>query len=93
MGKDRLRNPVIPSPIDYTPKGNKGTKEVTLTFSPCLNCHKTILEGYYGRWGNGGVCSKTCNEAQMKKRLDEGERNEEMALRSRDPAGAQLPCD
>lgn len=24
-------------------------------------CGKTILEGYYARWDNGGVCSKDCN--------------------------------
>ena len=35
-----------------------------LTFSPCLFCGKAITDGYYGRFGGGGVCSKTCNTAQ-----------------------------
>lgn len=61
----RLSNPVI----DYRSKAER-EKEPTLLFSPCLNCNKDILDGYYGRWGQGGVCSKTCNEAQMNKRFN-----------------------
>lgn len=67
----RISNPVI----DYTPKrkGEGGEKEVTLQFTPCIHCGKAIMEGYYGRFGNGGVCSKTCNTAQAQKPLDFGE--------------------
>jgi hypothetical protein len=58
-------NPVIP---DYTPRGEKGKKEeIKLTFSPCCNCGKSITDGYYGRYGDGGVCSKTCNTIQEAK--------------------------
>ena len=60
-------NPVIP---DYTPRSSKTTTssaEVTLTFSPCCNCGKVITDGYYGRYGDGGVCSKTCNTIQEAK--------------------------
>jgi len=35
--------------------------------SPCLNCGKAITDGYYGAFGEGGVCSKTCNTAQSLK--------------------------
>ena len=37
----------------------------------CCECGKRILDGYYGRYGDGGVCSKTCSILHMKKR--EGE--------------------
>lgn len=58
-------NPVIP---DYTPKSEKGKKEeVSLIFKPCCNCGKKITDGYYGRYGDGGVCSKTCNIVQEQK--------------------------
>lgn len=52
----RLSNPVIPG---YTPKSERA-KEVTLTFEPCCICGKAITQGHYGRWGNGGTCSKKC---------------------------------
>lgn len=56
-------NPVIP---DYTQKREK-EKEVHLDFQPCCECGKAIEEGYYARYGNGGVCSKTCMQAKEKK--------------------------
>lgn len=59
MPKDRLPNPVI-----Y--KQKEKYAEATLVFSPCLVCGKVITDGYYGRWGDGGVCSKTCNTTQDK---------------------------
>ncbi|MBP6949126.1 MAG: hypothetical protein KBC41_04025 [Candidatus Pacebacteria bacterium] len=34
--------------------------EVILKFSPCVVCGNTVSKGYYGHWGNGGTCSKTC---------------------------------
>lgn len=37
-----------------------------VTLTPCLVCNKTIKDGYYGRFGNGGVCSKTCNTTYEK---------------------------
>jgi hypothetical protein len=33
----------------------------------CLHCNKDVFGGWYGSFGEGGVCSKTCNEAQEKK--------------------------
>lgn len=38
-----------------------------MVFAPCCNCGKAITDGYYGRYGDGGVCSKTCNTAQAAK--------------------------
>lgn len=58
-------NPVIP---DYTPRSEKGKKEeIPLVFNPCCHCGKKITDGYYGRYGDGGVCSKVCNTAQALK--------------------------
>ena len=34
---------------------------------PCLACNKKIEDGYYARFGDGGVCSKTCMNVQAKK--------------------------
>ena len=56
MAKNR-HNPVP----DFTPKSVSKPQEVLLLFKPCCMCGKTILEGYYARWDNGGVCSKDCN--------------------------------
>ena len=36
--------------------------------SPCLCCSKTIKDGYYGRFGDGGVCSKNCNATHEKEK-------------------------
>jgi hypothetical protein len=61
----KLRNPVIP---DYTPRNEKNKKEeIKLDLKPCCNCGKEITDGYYGRFGDGGVCSKTCNITQQAK--------------------------
>jgi hypothetical protein len=58
-------NPVIP---DYTPRSErKKVEEVKLDLLPCCNCGKKISDGYYGRFGDGGVCSKTCNAIQEAK--------------------------
>lgn len=66
----RMSNPVIPQKtVDYTPRSEKKEQEVILSFKPCIVCSKQIGEGYYARWGNGGVCSKTCNEIQSLKPL------------------------
>jgi len=53
-------------PLDYTPK-KVVEKEVHLDFEPCCECGKVIEEGYYARYGNGGVCSKTCMQEKDKK--------------------------
>lgn len=66
-------NPVIP---DYTPRGEKGKKEeISIALKPCCHCGKTITDGYYGRFGDGGVCSKTCNTIQEAKPKYLGEGN------------------
>jgi len=70
MSKNRF-NPVIP---DYTPRVEKEKpKEVTLIFNPCINCGKVIVQGYYGRYGDGGTCSKACETIQAQKPKDFGE--------------------
>lgn len=50
---------------DYRPKAEreKDNEPQTLVFKPCCNCGKQITAGYYGRFGDGGVCSKKCNTA------------------------------
>lgn len=61
-----MKKPFNPAlPVDYTPK--KKVEEPKLNFAPCCNCGKIITDGYYGRYGDGGVCSKTCNTEQSKK--------------------------
>lgn len=64
----RPPNPVLKAPIDYTPRGQKKEEEITLTFKPCCICNKAITDGYYGRWGDSGTCSKKCEQQQEKKR-------------------------
>jgi hypothetical protein len=59
MGNNRY-NKTSPQPLDYTPKKVK-QEEVTLQFEPCCICHKKIVDGYWGRYGTGGVCSKGCD--------------------------------
>lgn len=54
-------NPALP--VDYRPKAEREQDEVTLVFKPCCNCGKAVKAGFYGRFGEGGVCSKKCNEA------------------------------
>lgn len=53
---------------DYRTKAEREQDEVTLVFKPCCNCGKQIKAGFYGRFGDGGVCSKTCNETFTKNR-------------------------
>ena len=45
-------------------KPTQEPKEVSLSFSPCLVCGKVIKDGYYGRWLDGGVCSRHCNSTK-----------------------------
>jgi hypothetical protein len=54
-------NPVLPSPPE-----KEG--EVKLKIDPCCECRKPITDGYYGRYGDGGVCSKACDILHMKKK-------------------------
>lgn len=55
--------------LDYRPKAEREKdNEVRLVFKPCCNCGKQITQGYFGRWGDGGVCSKKCNDAYSKNR-------------------------
>lgn len=69
MGNNRYNKPV-----DYTPKKDRDDmKEVTLLFTPCITCGKTILYGYYGRYADSGTCSKKCESEQAQKPLDFGE--------------------
>jgi len=64
----------LPNPVMYAPKGNKKEDdEIQLDFSPCINCGAGIYMGYYGRYGNGGTCSKSCEAKQAQKPLDFGE--------------------
>jgi hypothetical protein len=56
-------NPVIP---DYSPrKSTSAEKTPTLQLSPCCECGKPITDGYYGRFSDGGVCSKSCDILHM----------------------------
>lgn len=61
----RIHNPALP--IDYTPKQRVVTENTIPPLPPCINCNNNITDGFYGRWGNGGVCSKNCNTEQLKK--------------------------
>lgn len=49
---------------DWQQKNKK--EEQWCVFKPCCVCNKPILEGFYARYGDGGVCSKTCMVAQDK---------------------------
>jgi len=62
----RAPNPVIP---DYRPRQEQKNPEPTL--EPCCECGKAIVDGYYGRWEGGGVCSKTCDILHMRKKENE----------------------
>lgn len=66
-----------PAPAMYQPKAER-TAEIPLTFKPCCVCSSPITEGYWGRWGDGGVCKKTCNEimeSRPKEYPDDPQRN------------------
>lgn len=62
MGNNRYGK-TTPPRVDYTSKEvkKKAVEVNPLTFSACIVCTKQIVEGFYGRWGAGGVCCKTCN--------------------------------
>jgi hypothetical protein len=40
-------------------------KEFNLSLTDCINCGGKIHYGYYGRWGDGGTCSKKCEREQQ----------------------------
>lgn len=48
------------------------TEELPITcrirLEPCIECGKPIEDGYYGRYGDGGVCSKACDILHMKEK-------------------------
>lgn len=69
MSRNNVKGPVP----DYTPRKKVETQEIVLQFQPCINCGKKIVEGYYGRYGDGGTCSKACETVQSQKPLDFGE--------------------
>ena len=50
--------------IDYTPRSERKVEEVTIQAKPCCVCGAKITTSYYGRWGNGGTCSKSCEAKQ-----------------------------
>lgn len=60
--KERLRNPVLPPQF----KAEQGIK-----LEPCIECKKPITDGYWGRYTDGGVCSKICDVLHMQKRRNE----------------------
>ncbi len=45
--------------------------EKRIKLEPCVECGKPIEDGYYGRYGDGGVCSKACDILHMHKRKGE----------------------
>ena len=45
------------------PTAKSTTDEPTVALKPCCVCNKTITQGYYGRHGNGGTCSKKCEDS------------------------------
>lgn len=46
-------------------------KEEGIKFAPCIECKKPIVDGYFGSYADGGVCSKVCDVLHMQKRSDE----------------------
>lgn len=47
----RLPNPVL------------SEEQVKKLLYVCMICNRPI-EGFYGRWGNGGTCSRVCEKTQ-----------------------------
>jgi hypothetical protein len=45
----------------------KKEEEAWVKLKPCCNCGKEITDGYYGRFQEGGVCSKACNAIENAK--------------------------
>lgn len=68
MGSNRYNKPT-PQPVDYTPKAERKKEEVVLIFKPCCVCGGTVRGGYYGRWGDGGTCCKTCEAKREDEQL------------------------
>lgn len=56
MAKNRFNVP------DYTPRAEKKKEEFLIILKPCCVCGTPISAGYYGHWGDGGACSKKCNQ-------------------------------
>lgn len=50
----------------------KKQQEQSVRLEPCVECGKPIVDGYFGRWGDGGVCSKTCDILHMQQRRPYG---------------------
>lgn len=50
-------------------------KVIKLSFTACirLGCQNEIIDGYYGRWGESGTCSKSCESLQAEVPRDFGE--------------------
>lgn len=55
-----------PMPVQYLPKAEREKENVEVDLSPCITCGKTIPDGYYGRWNDGGTCGKSCELKQSK---------------------------
>lgn len=59
---------------DYRPKSERNKdEEFKIKLEPCCLCGKPITDGYFGRWGNGGTCSKKCESIMEEKPKDFGE--------------------
>ena len=60
-------------------KRNKGfdslkeEKEPTITLGNCCVCNKVVTQGFYGRYANGGTCSKKCEIALTLKVIEQFE--------------------
>lgn len=70
MGSNRFNK--VP---DYTPRVEKEKpKEVVLIFQACCVCNEPVNTGYYGRWGEGGTCSKKCETKREDMQLYMGDK-------------------
>ena len=70
MGNNRYNKPIP----DFTPKADRqAEKAVVLLFSNCCVCGEKIDYGFFGRWGDGGTCSRHCEVTQQAKPKDFGE--------------------
>lgn len=62
MSNNRYNKPPVKRSPDYTPKAEKKKpEEIKLVFENCCVCNKQITDGYWGRYKDGGVCSKSCD--------------------------------
>lgn len=77
--KNRVPNPALP--IDYTPKKRVVTENTIPPLPPCLNCNNNITDGFYARFGDGGVCSSACMRVQAKKERFPGHTEQEFLQR------------